>query len=212
MAVASPGGSKAGIIIGGAVLVAALLFIFFYLHDISAKVDDLAQQAKAKPPMDPEGRAIDVTPNNPVQAETRILAESRIQSEILVQNPPPAPKTIEIAQIEKPQNPPDHSEVSQNTQSESSPESSEWTPSPDFRTVKALGRTWTLTLYQSRAIEKLWKAWESGIPELHQAAILEGIESCSKRLRDVFKSNMEAYRALISRGERKGTFRLGIGS
>ncbi len=80
--------------------------------------------------------------------------------------------------------------------------------SEDFRSVTAHGKTFSLTLYQSRALEKLWKARKNLIPELHQAVILEGIESCSKRLRDVFKSNMEAYRALITRGERKGTFRL----
>jgi hypothetical protein len=80
--------------------------------------------------------------------------------------------------------------------------------SEDFQTITAGGVTHSLTLYQSRALEKLWNASKNRVPELHQAAILEGIESCSKRLRDVFKSNMAAYRALIARGKRKGTFRL----
>jgi len=55
---------------------------------------------------------------------------------------------------------------------------------------------------------KLWQARNNHTPEVHQDVLLEGIGSCSKRLRDVFKSNMTAYRALIIHGERKGTFRL----
>ena len=80
--------------------------------------------------------------------------------------------------------------------------------SDDFRIVTANGTTHSLTTYQSLALEKLWKATKNHVPELHQAAILEGIGSCSKRLRDIFKSNMTAYRDLIAPGQRKGTFRL----
>lgn len=80
--------------------------------------------------------------------------------------------------------------------------------SEDYRMVVKDGEEFHLTLYQSRAIEKLHKAQKDGLPMMHQARILEGIETCSKRLRDVFRSNMRAFRVLIARGVRRGTFGL----
>ena len=213
------GGSKGAWIAIAVVAVVVILYFCWELNTIHQKVDEVADRLNTRPKVDPkDAPPIDVTPEGvkdpssaivaPVQSEnppeTRILAESRIHTEKPSQNPPLPPKTLEMAQIQKPQN---HSEVSQNAQSESS---RAWEHSEDFRVVSAFGKTWNLTLYQSRAVEKLWKAWDNRVPEMHQAAILEGIEACSKRLRDVFKSNMEAYRALITTGERKGTFRLNI--
>jgi len=81
--------------------------------------------------------------------------------------------------------------------------------SEDFRTVIHNGETHTLTFYQSLALEKLWKARQNQIPAMHQDSILEGIGACSKRLRDIFKSNMKAFRALIVR-EHKGMYRLNL--
>lgn len=79
---------------------------------------------------------------------------------------------------------------------------------PNYRVVIFRGIKYFLTLYQSKAIEALHKAVLSGFDEVHQDVILEANGTCGKRLRDVFKSNMAAFRALVAKGVRKGTFRL----
>ncbi|HVU83757.1 MAG TPA: hypothetical protein VHC50_02890 [Puia sp.] len=211
----SVGGSKSAWIgVGIVLVVVAVLYLVFELNNLNGKVDDIAERLNARPKVAPkDAPPIDIVPEGVKEASSAIVApvqseDSEPGSRFLDQNPPPTPITLEKACIQKPQDHSGESEVPQITRSESTPETSQWGHSEDFRQVTAFGKTFSLTLYQSRAVEKLWKAWNSHIPEMHQAAILEGIESCSKRLRDVFKSNMEAYRALIVPGERKGTFKL----
>lgn len=183
--------SKAiALVVGG---VALFGLLFYILHRMSVKMDAIADNQLARPKVDLDnGKAIDVTPET--VRETEVNAPAPI-SAIVVQ----APGNVAEPRF--------HSAHSENRMSESI---SEFRHSEDFRMVVANGTTHTLTLYQSRAFEKLWKARKNLVPEVHQAVLLEGIESCSKRLRDVFKSNMKAYRALIAPGERKGTFRINL--
>jgi len=81
--------------------------------------------------------------------------------------------------------------------------------SGDFRSIRLDGTEYFLTSKQARVIEMLHEAHEQGTPEVGQHSILETLES-GKRLRDVFKSNLDAWTNLIRKGTRKGTFRLNI--
>lgn len=82
--------------------------------------------------------------------------------------------------------------------------------SEDFRVVIKDGVTFQLTTNQSLVIQRLWDAHESHIPELHQTRLFEETDSCNyrKRLRDIFKSRMDAFKALIDKGQGRGCFRL----
>lgn len=82
--------------------------------------------------------------------------------------------------------------------------------SETFNVVNWNGKKFELTTNQSRVIEKLWKAFDNQVPEMHQGTLLEGLDICSKRLRDVFKNNIEAFDELFSQGKRKGTYRLNL--
>jgi hypothetical protein len=85
-----------------------------------------------------------------------------------------------------------------------------FTHSEDYSSVSLNGQRFALTSAQSQVIGKLHEAWKQGIPEFRQAYLLEELETSSKRLRDSFKSNPAAWKALIRRGERKGTVRLNL--
>jgi hypothetical protein len=79
--------------------------------------------------------------------------------------------------------------------------------SEDFRSVDLDGKKLTLTSRQAQVIQILFDEHENGTAEIGQAFILDRLGSGS-RLRDVFKSNIGAWKKLISSGSRKGTFRL----
>lgn len=207
------GNAKAIAIVGGITALGILIYVIWKLNQVSDVVAEISNKLAVRPHSDPnQGATIDVTPEvalaptNVIPINSEIGSESQCHSQNHSENDiENAPKALETKVLTIYPDSQIHSLHSENPISESL---SEWRHSDDFRTVITKEKTYCLTLYQSRAFEKLWEARKNLIPELHQAAILEGIESCSKRLRDVFKSNMEAYRALIARGERKGTFRL----
>jgi hypothetical protein len=199
------GGAKALYYVAGIIALAVVFYwIISELNEVSEKVDNLADRL-TRPKTKPEDMA-------PIDVASETVAPSPTESAIVTQASP-----VNVTES-------NHSEQngskvigkrvfttcldSQNDSDHCAESLPEWTHTEDFHTVKAHGKTFNLTLYQARAFEKLWNAGKNRVPELHQAAILEGIESCSKRLRDIFKSNMAAYRGLITRGERKGTFRL----
>lgn len=84
------------------------------------------------------------------------------------------------------------------------------THSEDYSSVVLRGQRFSLTSAQSQVIKALHEGWKQGMPELRQANLLEKLETSSKRLRDSFKSNPSAWKALIRRGERKGTVRMNL--
>lgn len=81
--------------------------------------------------------------------------------------------------------------------------------SEDYSTVLWQGLSYAFSPSQARAVEILWKAYENGTPDVHQASIHEriGSSSESQRLRDIFK-NHPAWGTMIVAGEGKGMFRL----
>jgi hypothetical protein len=81
------------------------------------------------------------------------------------------------------------------------------THSEDFRSVVWFGQSYTFTNTQAACLEILWEAWSNQTPELGQAHILEAARSKAKRLQDLF-SKHPAWKTMIARGEKKGTFRL----
>lgn len=82
--------------------------------------------------------------------------------------------------------------------------------SPDFRTVRKDGKKFELTSKQAQVIQMLWEAYKDGLPGLGKDRILEDVSGGS-RLRDIFKSNPKAFKALIKQGERRrGICRLNI--
>ncbi|MCI0625915.1 MAG: hypothetical protein L0387_30450 [Acidobacteria bacterium] len=85
---------------------------------------------------------------------------------------------------------------------------SDFKHSPDYRTVNLRGKEFTLTPQQAKVIEILHRERTRGTPNLSQAYILEEIEG-GTRLLDTFKSNMEAYTALIGKGPKR-TYHLNI--
>jgi hypothetical protein len=81
--------------------------------------------------------------------------------------------------------------------------------SPDFRSVVLSGKQYILTRLQAAVVRVLYEAYLHGTPVLSYEGILGQIGSNSANLRDIFKSNPDAWRELLVR-ERKGTCRLNL--
>jgi hypothetical protein len=86
----------------------------------------------------------------------------------------------------------------------------QFTHSPDYRAVTLNGVVFSLTSRQAQLIEILHKAYKSGHPIVAIARALEQLGTSTSRWQDTFKSNPQAKKALITGGDRKGTFRLNI--
>ena len=82
--------------------------------------------------------------------------------------------------------------------------------SPDFRSVSLRGEPFSLTARQAQVVERLYSAHQNGTPEVGQDTLIVSLELQSHRLRDVFKSRLEAWGKLIVQGETRGTYRLNI--
>ena len=99
---------------------------------------------------------------------------------------------------------------------------------PDYRSVNLKGILFELTFQQGQVIKILHEAYCNGTPYVSQAHILEelidddngndgnnenendNLKRTGNRLRDIFRSNPDAWKGLIARGKRKGTYRLNI--
>jgi hypothetical protein len=82
--------------------------------------------------------------------------------------------------------------------------------SPDYRAVTIRGKKFTLTAQQASMIEILHEAYKCGNPDVSIADILERLEKNSSRWQDTWKSSLDARKALIRSGKRKGTLRLAL--
>jgi hypothetical protein len=72
-----------------------------------------------------------------------------------------------------------------------------FTHSPDYRTVVLRGQRFFLTPLQAQAVQLIHEYHQRGITALSNDFILTEIGSNSKLLRDLFKRNPEAWKALI---------------
>jgi hypothetical protein len=87
-----------------------------------------------------------------------------------------------------------------------------FTHSPDFRSINKDGKIFELTPAQAQVVKILWKAKEVGTPALGRDYIIEQVspDTSIKRIREYFRKNPEAFKALIESGSKKGTVRLKI--
>jgi hypothetical protein len=82
--------------------------------------------------------------------------------------------------------------------------------SPDYRSVSLRGQSFSLTVRQAEIIQILHNEWKSNAPDVSGHYILAKLETDSSRLIDSFRSNKEAYKALVRKGEKRGTYRLNL--
>ena len=80
--------------------------------------------------------------------------------------------------------------------------------SADYRSVTVRGQNFSLTARQAHVIQILYENFEQGHPDVGKDYVLESLNTANSRLRDTFKTNLEAWKALIKTGKRKGTLRL----
>jgi hypothetical protein len=86
----------------------------------------------------------------------------------------------------------------------------DFTHSPDYRAVTLRGKDFTLMSRQAQMIEFLDKARESGQPDVRFDYILEEMGTHVSRSQDTWRTSLEARKALIRTGTRKGTLRLNL--
>jgi len=80
-----------------------------------------------------------------------------------------------------------------------------FTHSPDYRSVKLKGRPFTLTVNQAAIIQALHETYSNGAPDMSQDAVIERANLGGRRLRDSFRSDIKAWKALIT-SKRRGIF------
>ena len=88
-------------------------------------------------------------------------------------------------------------------------QSSEFTPSEDYRSVVFKNRQYTLTRNQSAVVRVLDQARMAGHPDVAESKLLESIGARTSRVRDSFRKSL-IWRTLIIQGARKGTYRLNL--
>jgi hypothetical protein len=180
-------------IVGIVVVVVLLLLVFNALapHVAVAKGEAERKAKERQPSPYDNGRVVDVAPRAEVKAPVAEGVSPKAASDPREWVPPPVQGALAPIEARKPAMPVFHH-------------------SEDFRVVVFNGSAYTLTLNQSQVMRQLWEANRSGIREIHQSRLYEETDSANykKRLRDIFKSNMTAFRVLIEPGERRGCFRL----
>jgi hypothetical protein len=82
--------------------------------------------------------------------------------------------------------------------------------SEDYRSVTIRGTTHTLTSRQAHIIQILDESRRNGHPDVGKDYLLEKLETPNSRVRDSFKSDPSAWKALIRIGTKKGTYRLNV--
>lgn len=89
-------------------------------------------------------------------------------------------------------------------------ESLPFSHSIDYRSVVIHGIEYSLTARQAQIVQILHEANVNGHTDISIAQILEQIETPNGRWQDTFRTNVEAKKALIASGGRKGTLRLNL--
>ena len=84
--------------------------------------------------------------------------------------------------------------------------------SADFRSVKIGRESFALTPKQAHMIQLLYDEYINGTPDVSGDHIVERISPNSNNIRprDIFRSNLKAWNALVEPGRRKGLYRLKI--
>lgn len=90
------------------------------------------------------------------------------------------------------------------------PKSEEFKHSEDYRSVIVRGQNFTLTSRQAQVIQMLDESRRSGHPDVGNDYLLEMLGTTNSRLRDSFRKNPLAWKALVKTGTKKGTSRLNV--
>ncbi len=77
----------------------------------------------------------------------------------------------------------------------------------DFTSVVWNGKPYSFSAAQSRVVQTLWEAWETGTPDVRLDLLLVEAECDSKRLANVFKEH-DAWGEMIVPGKARGSYRL----
>jgi hypothetical protein len=96
------------------------------------------------------------------------------------------------------------------TEAASKPPGAPFTHSDDYRSVTIRGQNFTLTSQQAHVIQILDESRRNGFPDVGKDYLLEKLETPNTRLRDSFKSDPLAWKALVMTGTKKGTVRLNV--
>lgn len=234
----TPEGEKAKYaLIGAGVVIAALvataIFISIATTPLSATSDEALNRDKLSPP--PKQPSIqDITVNvrlnhedayDDYRANVRTCFDDYIPEPAPIATPIPAePPKSAVAEFVStappvyiaPNSAPDDKQVHSSSFPALLPGPSQvasipdFHHTPDFRTVHKGGIRHELSTNESRLVEFYYQAYEKGVPEVHQSAALVELDIQTQRLKDVFKRNKAAYKALFVIGKRKGSFRLNI--
>lgn len=79
--------------------------------------------------------------------------------------------------------------------------------SPDFRSIRWFGTTYTFTESQAEVVRLLWEAYHDQAPDVGDKALLRAAGTEAVRLADVFRE-CSAWGELIIEGSTRGTHRL----
>ena len=81
--------------------------------------------------------------------------------------------------------------------------------SPDFRSVKWYGETYSFTASQAAVVRVLWEAWKQGTPDVGNQTLAAAVDEADKdrSVRDLFRDN-PAWNSMIVAGGSKGSHRL----
>lgn len=78
---------------------------------------------------------------------------------------------------------------------------------PGYRSALWDGVEYAFSATQARAVQVLWEAWESGMPELHHLEVVRLADSDQPSLRNLFARH-PAWGVMIVHGSGKGMVRL----
>ncbi len=79
--------------------------------------------------------------------------------------------------------------------------------SDDFRSIRWGGIEYSFTKTQAACVERLWQAWEAGVPDVGDETLMHAAGSDARRLRDVFNDS-PAWGTIIVEGATRGCRRL----
>lgn len=86
----------------------------------------------------------------------------------------------------------------------------EFTHSDDYRNVNIRNESYDLTPRQAQMIQILYEAHTGGVQNVAVDNILERLGTSNSRWQDTWRSSVNARKALVRNGDRKGTLRLNI--
>ena len=79
--------------------------------------------------------------------------------------------------------------------------------SPDFRSVRWFGQSYSFTPNQAACVKMLWEAWERGTPEVGGQTLLDAADASTERIDVVFRG-CSAWNTMIVSGNTKGAYQL----